>query len=218
MNLPVQSTSIAAMASSQNATYHKWPCPLWGKKFEDIVETAVDPAGNTYHFIHGSWFDLLSPMMTATEESAMLIRDPYEALYNCVTRRSSLGGPRDSYSGIAVIGQPGIGRWHCVSLEDCLMVMCRQVAVSAVCAPSPPVRKKAYRVSIRAEHHLDFRGRRGPKACCILGGIWIQTSARHLGIVRFEYTPQSTLCIYDALRYFHNPSDVSPTRPLRPLD
>ena len=142
----------------------------------------MDPAGNKYRFIRRSWFNLLSPVKTATDEPAILIRDPYEALYSVLTQRSSPRGPEDPYSGIAVIGQPGIGQWHCVSLEDCLMVMCRQVAVSAVCAPSPPVRKKAYRVSVRAGHHLDFRGRRGPKAYSILGGLWTQSPARRLGL------------------------------------
>ena len=114
MSLPVQSTSIVAhMASSQNTTYANYPCPLWGKKIEDIIETGVGSAGNKYRFIRRSWFNLLSPVKTATEEPAILIRDPYEALYNNVlTQRSSPRGPEDPYSGIAVIGQPGIGQWH----------------------------------------------------------------------------------------------------------
>jgi hypothetical protein len=149
------------MASSQNTTYTSYKCH-WGGKFDDLVKTGSDPAtGEKYRFIPQSSLELIGPFEFQLDDDALLIRDEYEQLYQFLLRESSPIGSRKTYSGIAVIGQPGIGqlRLHCVSPEACLLVMCREVAVSAVCAPSPPVRKKAHRVSIRVGHHMDFQRR-----------------------------------------------------------
>ena len=73
-------------------------------------------------------------------EFALLIRDQYEELYSFLTQRSSLRLGY-SYSGNVVTGHPGIGQLqlYCISQENRLMVMYRQVALSAMCAPSPLV-------------------------------------------------------------------------------
>jgi hypothetical protein len=143
------------MASPQNT----YPCPLWGRDVGDLVQSGVDPETHaTYRFINRSSFDLLSPLILPMAPEALLIRNTYENLYDLLSESSLPTRPGSVYTGFTVIGQPGIGRLqlHCVSPEDCLMVIFRQVAVSGICTPSPPMRKEAHCLSIRIGHHMDF--------------------------------------------------------------
>jgi len=123
------------MASSQNTMYTSYPCPLWGKDFDDLVgfddlvkagvEAGSDPTtGDRYHFIRPESFQQHLSFLPILHVNALLIRDEYQQLYNFLsqkslpTRRVGVG----AYSGVAVIGQPGIGQLqlHCVSPEDYL--------------------------------------------------------------------------------------------------
>ena len=145
------------MASSQSTTYTSYPCLLWGKKFDDLVETVEtgsDPTLKPYRFIRYESFEQHLSFLEIPIVIALLIRDEYNELYNFLSRKSLPTGRilGDAFSGSAVIGHPGIGqlRLHRVLPEDCLigMVMFRQVSVSVVHALSPPVRTKAHRVPI----------------------------------------------------------------------
>ena len=71
-------------------------------------------------------------------KDALLIREEYEVLYGFFTEVSSAKKLRGPYSGVAITGHPGIGQLqlHCISPENRLMVMCRQVTVSSLYAPS----------------------------------------------------------------------------------
>ena len=143
--------------SQQNTTYATYPCPLWGKRFDDSVETRLDPATRTtYRHISRSSLQNSKIHMRVT---ALLIRDEYEKLYKLISEEAPPIKVGDEYSGVAVIGQPGIGQlqFHCVSSEDCLTVMFRQVAVSELCTPSPPEPKKTHCVSNSCGRHLDFQ-------------------------------------------------------------
>ena len=145
-------------------------CPSWGTTFDAFVETSSEPtSGDTYRFLRRNSFQSLAsfpPLAVA----ALLIRDEYENLYDFCSQDISM--PEDGqYQGLAVIGHPGIGQWplHCLSPEDCLTVMSRQVAISVVCAPSSRVRREAHRVSVRVRQGLDFQQRRSPDPYSTVG-------------------------------------------------
>ena len=205
------------MATTQEIiTYTTQLCLSWGTTFDDLVKTGSDPTTrDTYRFIRKSSFQ--SQASFRTLDADLLIRDEYENLYDFCSQDISM--PEDGqYQGLAVIGHPGIGQspLHCLSPEDCLTVMSRQVAISVVCAPSSRVRRKAHRDSIPAEHDLDFQQRPSPKVYSRVGSNWIRSPEGRLGIVRFECIHQGDLCTYGGQRLCHNPSDVT-RRPLHPM-
>jgi hypothetical protein len=99
------------MSSSEMFSSEK--CALWGRGFDDFVETAQT---GEYRFIRRSWFELLQPsfevlrpLVMPLNDTALLIRDEYEELYNFFSQEST-PTPQNLYSGCAVIGHPGIGQ------------------------------------------------------------------------------------------------------------
>ena len=132
-----------------------YPCPLWGKSFDDFAETSLD---STYRHISPSWFRTLDDLGISMPTTALLIRDEYENLYKLICKEAPPIMVRGAYTGVAVIGQPGIGQLqlHCISPEG-LTVMLRQVVVSELCAPSPLEHRKTHCVSNCCGRHLDFQ-------------------------------------------------------------
>ena len=127
-----------------------YPCPLWGRSFDDFVETSLDPTTcDTYRHIGRSSFRTLVGLGISMPTTALLIRDEYEKLYKPICEEAPPITIFGVYTGVAVIGQPGIGQLqlHCISPEG-FTVMFRQVVVSELCTPSPLEHKKAHCVSI----------------------------------------------------------------------
>jgi len=96
------------MASS---TYHSYPCPLWDRGFDPLLQHA-SINNSKYCFINRSSFELPAPLRGPMDEDPLLIRHEYEKLYDLIS-----GGIGFACSGFAVIGHPGIGQLqlHCLA-------------------------------------------------------------------------------------------------------
>ena len=88
-----------------------YPCPLWGKSFDNFVETNLDPTTrDTYRHISPSSFRTLDDLGISMPRTALLIRDEYEKLYKLICEEAPPIMVCGAYTGVAVIGQPGIGQ------------------------------------------------------------------------------------------------------------
>ena len=89
--------------------------PFGAKNLTTWLRLARTTADDRYRFILNESFRQHFSLLPIPKED-LLIRDEYQRLYNLLCQKSlpRLGG---AYSGVAVIGHPGIGQLqlHCVS-------------------------------------------------------------------------------------------------------
>ena len=72
---------LLALATTRRPMGHNLPVPLWGKSFDDFVETSLDPTTcDTYRHISRSSFRTLDDLGISMPTTALLIRDEYEKL------------------------------------------------------------------------------------------------------------------------------------------